>query len=117
MSTTATEDGAEMHESDTGPNRGAAIAQYREAAPGYDRHMRRFARWQRIAVERLELRVGDTVMDVGCGTGIVLPLLEAAVGPTGRIVGIELSPEMALQARERVATQGWKNVSVIESGR
>jgi ubiquinone/menaquinone biosynthesis C-methylase UbiE len=109
------EDGAEMPEGDTGPDQGAALAQYREAAPGYDRHMRRFARWQRMAVERLELRAGETVIDVGCGTGIVVPLLQAAVGPTGRIVGIELSPEMASQARERVAQQDWENVSVIEA--
>jgi ubiquinone/menaquinone biosynthesis C-methylase UbiE len=104
-----------MPEGDTGPNQGAALAQYREAAPGYDRHMRRFARWQRMAVERLELQPGETVIDVGCGTGIVFPLLEAAVGETGRIVGIELSPEMVSQARERVAREDWKNVSVIEA--
>jgi ubiquinone/menaquinone biosynthesis C-methylase UbiE len=98
-----------------GPNQGAALAQYREAAPGYDRHMRRFARWQRMAVERLALRPGEAVIDVGCGTGIVFPLLEAAVGATGRIIGIELSPDMASQARERVARQDWDNVSVIEA--
>jgi ubiquinone/menaquinone biosynthesis C-methylase UbiE len=104
-----------MPEGDTGPNQGAALAQYRQAAPGYDRHMRRFARWQRMAVERLKLRAGETVIDVGCGTGIVFPLLEAAVGGTGRIVGIELSPEMVSQARERVGREGWKNVSVLEA--
>jgi ubiquinone/menaquinone biosynthesis C-methylase UbiE len=85
------------------------------AAPGYDRHMRRFARWQRMAVDRLELQPGETVIDVGCGTGLTFPLLEAAVGETGKIVGIELSPEMVSQARERVAAQGWENVSVIEA--
>jgi hypothetical protein len=39
------------------PDRTAALDQYRQAAPGYDRHMRRFERWGRLAVERLELRV------------------------------------------------------------
>jgi ubiquinone/menaquinone biosynthesis C-methylase UbiE len=42
-------------------------------------------------------------------------LLEAAVGGTGTIIGIELSPEMVSQARERVARHGWKNVSVLEA--
>jgi ubiquinone/menaquinone biosynthesis C-methylase UbiE len=82
---------------------------------GYDRHMRRFARWQRMAIERLQLQSGESVVDVACGTGLNFGLLEAAVGPTGRIIGIELSPEMLSQARERVAAQAWENVSLIEA--
>lgn len=97
------------------PGQTAALEQYRHAAPGYDRHMRRFARWQRMAVGRLELQPGEIVIDAACGTGLTFPLLESAVGPTGRIVGIELSPEMVSQARERVAAHGWQNVSVIEA--
>jgi demethylmenaquinone methyltransferase/2-methoxy-6-polyprenyl-1,4-benzoquinol methylase len=97
------------------PDRAAAIEQYRAAAPGYDPHMRRFARWQRRAVERLELRPGETVIDVACGTGLVFPLLRDAVGPGGRVVGIDLSPDMVRQANERVRAEGWDNVSVIEA--
>jgi trans-aconitate methyltransferase len=77
--------------------------------------MRRFARWQRLAVERLELQSGEVVIDVGCGTGVNFPLLEAGVGPGGQIIGIDLSPEMIAQARERVAGTGWQNVTLIES--
>ena len=77
--------------------------------------MRRFERWQRLAVERLELRPGDTVIDVACGTGLTFPLLEAAVTHEGRIVGVDLSPEMLSQARERVAAHGWGNVTLIEA--
>ncbi len=51
----------------TSPDRAAAIEQYRRASRGYDRHMRRFARWQGMAIERLSLRPGDTVIDVACG--------------------------------------------------
>src|SRR5437867_2461327 len=106
---------AERQAVDGGPDRTAAIEQYRHAAPGYDRHMRRFERWQRMAVERLWLESGETVIDVACGTGLNFPLLEAAVGPTGGIVGIELSTEMVSQAHERVAAHGWENVSLIEA--
>jgi len=77
--------------------------------------MRRFARWQRLAVERLELRPGDVVIDVGCGTGLNFPLLEAGVGPGGQIIGIDLSPEMIAQARERIAGAGWQNLTLIEA--
>jgi ubiquinone/menaquinone biosynthesis C-methylase UbiE len=106
---------AERRTVDRGPDRTAAIEQYRDAAPGYDRHMRRFARWQRMAVERLRIQSGETVIDVACGTGLNFPLLEAAVGSDGRIVGIELSTEMVSQARERAAANAWENISLIEA--
>jgi ubiquinone/menaquinone biosynthesis C-methylase UbiE len=99
---------------DDAPDAAAAVEQYRRASRGYDRHMRRFARWQRMAVERLELEPGDTVIDVACGTGLTFPLIQARVGQAGRIVGIDLSPEMVAQARERVAREGWGNVTLLE---
>jgi demethylmenaquinone methyltransferase/2-methoxy-6-polyprenyl-1,4-benzoquinol methylase len=77
--------------------------------------MRRFARWQRAAIERLGPAPGGTVLDVACGTGINLELLRSKVGPEGRVVGIELSPDMIAQARERVAVSGWDNVTLLES--
>lgn len=98
-----------------GPDQKVALDQYRRAAPNYDRHMRRFARWQRMAVDRLRLQAGETVIDLACGTGLNFSLLEAGVGPNGRIIGIELSPEMISQARERVTSNGWENVSLIEA--
>ena len=55
------------------------------------------------------------VLDLGCGTGLSLPLLHAAVGPGGRIVGVEQCPEMLQLARERVARFGWRNVTLIEA--
>jgi trans-aconitate methyltransferase len=77
--------------------------------------MRRFGRWQHLAVERLELMPGETVIDVACGTGLNFPLIEDSIGPTGRIIGIDLSPEMLAQARERVVSSGWENVALIEA--
>jgi demethylmenaquinone methyltransferase/2-methoxy-6-polyprenyl-1,4-benzoquinol methylase len=98
-----------------GPNRAEAIERYRKAASGYDRRMRLAARWQRQAVERLGLRPGETVIDVACGTGLNFPLLESAVGPSGRVVGIDLSPEMLALAAERFSAEGWQNVTLIEA--
>jgi demethylmenaquinone methyltransferase/2-methoxy-6-polyprenyl-1,4-benzoquinol methylase len=68
-----------------------------------------------MAVERLELRAGDTVIDVACGTGLNFPMLEERIGESGRLVGIELSPPMLDQARSRVLSQGWQNVTLIEA--
>ncbi|MGW8741928.1 class I SAM-dependent methyltransferase [Streptomyces sp. WAC 04229] len=52
------------------------------------------------AVAALGLREGDRVLDAGCGTGRALPPLRAAVGPSGLVLGADLTPAM-LQAAVR----------------
>ncbi|MCS0634893.1 methyltransferase domain-containing protein [Streptomyces sp. LP05-1] len=49
-------------------------------------------------VAALGPRRGDTVLDAGCGTGRALPALRAAVGPGGRVLGLDLTPEMPAEA-------------------
>ena len=93
----------------------AALEQYRQRAGIYDLQLALFEPVRRRAVERLALQAGDTVLDVGCGTGLSLPLLQQAIGATGRIVGIEQSPEMVALARRRVAQHAWRNVELIEA--
>ena len=68
---------------------------------------------RRHAVELLALRPGDTVLDVGCGTGLSLPLLRDAVGAHGTVVGLDLSPKMLARARSRVVAHGWDNVHLL----
>ncbi|WP_454326497.1 class I SAM-dependent methyltransferase [Streptomyces glaucescens] len=52
------------------------------------------------AVAELGLRAGDRVLDAGCGTGRALPPLRAAVGPSGVVLGADVTPAM-LQAAVR----------------
>ncbi len=68
---------------------------------------------RRLAVQSLQLKTGNRVLDAGCGSGGTFPYLTDAVGKTGEVVGVEISPEMATNARRRVAANGWKNISVI----
>ena len=91
------------------------IEKYRRASMGYDRATRRFDRYRRRAVERLQLWSGDSVIDVACGTGTNLELLYQRVGPTGRIVGVDVSHDMLRQAESLVRSKGWDNVTLIES--
>ncbi|MFJ4244086.1 class I SAM-dependent methyltransferase [Streptomyces iakyrus] len=50
------------------------------------------------AVAELGLRVGDRVLDAGCGTGRALPPLRAAVGASGVVLGADLTPAMLREA-------------------
>ncbi len=68
---------------------------------------------RRKAVELLNLRKGDRVLDVGCGPGGSLPFLVDAVGPSGRVVGVEISPEHGELSGRRIAKNQWENVEVI----
>ena len=91
-----------------------AIRKYRRHAAGYDATTRRTEPNRRRTIARLALGPGDTVLDVGCGTGLSFPILEAAIGLEGRLVGIEQSPDMLALARRRVAQAGWDNVTLVQ---
>ena len=95
---------------------------YRRRAPRYDltSHVYgllgyRLDAYRRRGIELLALHTGDTVVEIGCGTGANLSRLERAVGPTGAIIGVDMSPAMLEQARTRVRREGWSNVTLVES--
>lgn len=85
------------------PDLSRALANYRRLADGYDGTCKRIEALRLKAVQALALRAGETVFDIACGTGPTLPLLARAVGPSGHVIGVELSPEMSGQARQRIA--------------
>lgn len=97
----------------SGPDRDAALAQYRRRAGVYDLELAGFEPIRRQAITRLALQRADVVLDVGCGTGLSLALLRHGIGARGKVIGIEQSPEMIRQAQERIARQQWKNVSLL----
>ena len=98
------------------------IETYRKKAKHYDVTSRLYPlpgypqRGQRLrAVEALALRPGDSVVDIACGTGLNFSLLEEAVGPEGRIVGVDLTDAMLAQAQQRTEDNGWSNVSLVQA--
>ena len=95
------------------PGRPAGSEAYRSQAGRYDRRTDAFRRWRELVVEQLPARPGDTVLDVGCGTGLCLPLLQRKVGPSGTIVGIDASAQMLEVAAARVTEHGWDNVHLL----
>ena len=85
------------------PDAVRALGQYRALAVGYDATCSRIESLRLRAMRELDLKPGETVFDIACGTGPLLPQLATSVGSGGWVVGVEMSPEMAAQARRRVA--------------
>jgi SAM-dependent methyltransferase len=90
-------------------------AAYYEHARSYDRDTGVFQPYRRAVVEALPLRPGQVVLDVGCGTGLCCGLIRDKVGPDGAVIGIEESPDMVALAREHIAREGWRNVTVVQA--
>ena len=79
-------------------------------APGYPQRTQRLQ-----AVRALGLRAGASVIDIACGTGLNFPLIEEVIGPGGRIVGVDLTDAMLARAQDRIATNGWSNISLVQA--
>jgi ubiquinone/menaquinone biosynthesis C-methylase UbiE len=76
--------------------------------------IREFA-YRRIAVEALNLEYGDTVVEIGCGTGLNFGLLRERVGAEGKIIGVDLTAEMLSAAGRRIERNKWTNIELVQS--
>jgi ubiquinone/menaquinone biosynthesis C-methylase UbiE len=61
-------------------------------------------------LEALKVRPGDTVCDLGCGVGYHAVRLAKLVGPTGKVYGVDIQPEMLSRLKERAAEAGVDNI-------
>jgi SAM-dependent methyltransferase len=61
-----------------------------------------------------KVKPGDTVLDLGSGAGLDLILAGQAVGPSGRVIGIDMTAAMIERARANVARAGLGNVEIRE---
>lgn len=69
---------------------------------------------RRRAVAALGLKPGDTVLEMGAGTGRNFPYLAEAVGPSGTVIGVDASPGMLAEARKLIERNGWSNVELLQ---
>ncbi len=103
-------------ESDESGGTAAAQSFYTRYARLYDavaRNTPGVARLRGRLVDALDPQPGETVVEMGCGTGANLPALRDRVGPSGRVVGLDFAPGAVALARERTAR--WGNVAVARA--
>lgn len=84
------------------------------AAQDYVTFLGRPKRIRVAAVAALGLRRGAVVLEVACGSGRNLPYLVHAVGPGGKVVGFDYTPEMLAAAQSLCRRRGWSKVECIQ---
>jgi ubiquinone/menaquinone biosynthesis C-methylase UbiE len=91
-----------------------AAATYNAAADHFDDGPLAFwDRYGRRTIERLALRQGSAVLDVGCGSGAsAIPAAEA-VGPKGRVVGVDLAERLLALARTKAVRRKLDNIEFV----
>jgi demethylmenaquinone methyltransferase/2-methoxy-6-polyprenyl-1,4-benzoquinol methylase len=78
-------------------------------------HLTGVARQRRRMIDALRLQEGDTVIDLCCGSGQNFAELRRRIGPSGRLIGVDISRNMLSIARELIDKNGWENVELIEA--
>ena len=95
-------------------NLAAEVAAYFDnRSPTYDTgdfHPRLTAR----LIEAASIKQGQTVLDVATGTGLVAIETARRVGASGRVVGMDISPQMLAQARRKIDERGLRNIELRE---
>src|ERR1700752_4694369 len=88
-----------------------AAAGYNAAADHFDDEALGFwAKYGGRAVERLALRPGASVLDVGCGTGASAIPAALQVGPKGKVIAVDLSDRLLEIARRKAASRKLDNL-------
>lgn len=75
----------------------------------------REVKYRKQSVSALGLNPGDTVVEIGCGTGLNFPYLLESIGETGRLIGVDFTGAMLEKAREKIHRNGWQNVDLVET--
>jgi ubiquinone/menaquinone biosynthesis C-methylase UbiE len=95
-----------------------AQMEWKAAAPGWKKYKKDMLRWLAPVTDQLirstGITSGQTVLDVATGTGQPALTIAKVVGPNGKVIGVDLSPEMLEVAKEEAAYQGLTNAVAFQ---
>lgn len=98
--------------------RHAAQKEWNAVAPGWKKYGKDMFKWLAPVSDQLirsaGIRIGQTVLDVATGTGQPALTIAKIIGPNGKVIGVDLSPEMLEVAKEEAASQGLTNAVAFQ---
>ena len=65
-------------------------------------------------IEKLDIRPGERVVEIGCGTGANFGAIQAGLRNAGELIGIDCSGPMLRKAEQRAQENGWSNVRLLD---
>lgn len=74
-----------------------------------------FAPMRSTTLDHLALSPGDEVIEIGCGPGVNFERIVRDIGPTGRLIAVDVSPRMLEQAKQRIEKHQWQNIELIHA--
>lgn len=94
---------------------------YRQRAGNYDLSANlyyligfRESKYRKLAISKLSLSEGNTVVEIGCGTGLNFEYVLNYIGVQGKLIGVDLTDAMLEKAKQRVNKNNWSNVELIK---
>jgi S-adenosylmethionine-diacylgycerolhomoserine-N-methlytransferase len=87
---------------------------YRTQSHFYDATRWIFLYGRRRLVEKLNIRPGERVIEIGCGTGANFSAIQHELQNSGELIGVDCSQPMLHKAAERVRRHGWTNVRLVD---
>lgn len=94
---------------------------YRKRAANYDFSANlyylvgfRIRSYRKLALSKLGVKEGDTVAEIGCGTGLNFKHVMSKIGKSGKLIGVDLTDAMLEKAKQRAVKNNWQNVELID---
>ncbi len=98
------------------------INEYTKSADSYDLADKLFPsiglnieKYRDMTINALNLKQGDTVVELGCGTGLNFKRVLEKIGPKGRLIGVDITEKMLEKAKKRIHKHSWNNVELVHN--
>lgn len=85
----------------------------KEAIEHLEQQQKFLAKYSYEQLTKAKLKEGQTIWDIGCGTGIMTEYLAKTVGPRGHVYAMDISPKQLEVVKERMQKKGIKNVTYV----